>query len=114
MPRPAGKRCDIGAYELTFCKGVIVNRVGTPGDDLATDQHMQPTAAGADGFLGFEGNDGMRGGVADDGLCGGAGKDKLEGEDGSDKLIGGKGRDVCVGGPGSDIAKGCEVERSIP
>jgi len=113
VPRPFGKRCDIGAYELARCKGVIVNRVGTPGEDLESDLRMQPTIIG-DGFLGFAGPDGMRGAEGDDALCGGEGKDTLKGEDGNDTLVGGKGKDVCIGGPGTDRAKGCEVERSIP
>jgi hypothetical protein len=114
VPRPVGKRCDIGAYELVRCAGVVVNRVGTDDKDRADDPHMQPTAIGDDGFIGLEGSDGMEGGDGGDGLCGGAGDDTLKGDAGKDRFVGGKGRDVCIGGPGKDKAKGCEVERSIP
>lgn len=114
VSRPAGKRCDIGAYELVRCAGVVVNRVGTDDKDRKDDPHMQPTLIGDDGFIGLEGSDGMAGGDGDDALCGGAGDDTLEGEAGRDRLVGGKGRDICVGGPGMDKATGCEVERSIP
>ena len=122
VPRELGGRCDIGAYELVRCGGVVVNRVGTPGSDDLAAGGIAP-ATDADGFLGLRGRDLIRGDAGDDGLCGNEGGDKLKGRDGDDtlkggpgrdRLVGGPGRDKCVGGPGKDEARGCEVERSIP
>lgn len=113
IPRKLGGRCDIGAYERVRCGGVVVNRVGTQGDDnLAAGGIAPPTVA--DGFLGLKGTDQVRGDDGDDGLCGNGGDDELKGRDGADHLVGGAGLDVCEGGPGEDTARGCEIERSIP
>ncbi len=127
VPRSLGGRCDIGAYELVFCQGTVVNRVGTPGDDtlIGTD--------GPDGFLGFEGKDRLVGGKGNDRLCagpgkdtlkGGSGKDRLRGEAQKDTLRGGGGNDRMAGGPGGDVCIGgggkkdkgisCKTERGIP
>jgi CSLREA domain-containing protein len=103
-PRSLGGRCDVGAYELIFCKGVVVNRVGTPGNDRFTSPEMRPTA-GNDGILGLGGNDVLAGGDGNDALCGG---------DGNDILDGGNGIDKCDGGPGTDSSKNCEAKTSIP
>lgn len=101
---------DIGAYERVLCGGVLVNRIGTAGNDT-----IEGTPA-ADGILGQAGNDTLSGLSGKDGICGGAGKDKLRGGGGKDKLIGGagkdtliggKGRDTCKGGGGKDSEKGC-------
>jgi CSLREA domain-containing protein len=113
VPRDRGGACDTGAYELVKCGGVIVNRVGTAGDDDSAGARMAPTST-PDGMLGFAGDDRLSGAADDDGLCGLAGDDRLRGDEGDDELDGGAGRDVCVGGPGRDTATGCEVERSIP
>jgi hemolysin type calcium-binding protein len=78
---------DIGAYELTKCKGVIVNRVGTAGKDKLKGTRRK------DGILGLGGNDTLSGKKGKDGLCGGQGKDKLKGGPGKDKLNGGPGKD---------------------
>ncbi len=87
---------DIGAYELTKCKGVIVNRVGTSGKDKLKGTKRK------DGILGVGGNDVLKGRKGRDGLCGGRGKDKLKGGPGDDKLVGGPGKDKLNGGPGRD------------
>jgi CSLREA domain-containing protein len=143
VPRSLGGRCDIGAYELTRCQGVLVNRVGSKLKDASTSQRpplVTPTAA-ADGLLGLGGNDDLAGDAGDDGLCGGdggdtlrgsvggdvlaggadddvvnggGGPDRLLGGSGGDRLAGGPGFDVCKGGLGHDIATGCEVKRGIP
>ena len=140
VPRTTGGRCDIGAYELAKCHGLLVNRVGTNQDDTGTTTELKGTA-GADGYLGLagddlllggRGNDGMCGGTGNDDLSGGGGKDALLGSDGKDALRGGKskdlliggkgkdhleggpGHDVCNGGPGHDTASGCKVKHSIP
>ncbi len=113
VPRPQGPRCDSGAYELAYCGGKVVNRVGTSFVDTSSDSDLEPTDQG-DGVLGLKGSDSLAGAADNDGLCGGGGNDTLKGGDGNDKLIGGRGDDVCVGGPGADEAVGCEVERSIP
>ncbi|MGH2676523.1 MAG: choice-of-anchor Q domain-containing protein, partial [Actinomycetota bacterium] len=126
---------DIGAYELVRCQKVVVNHIGTPGDDALIG------TAGPDGVLAFEGNDivNTRGGK--DGVCAGpgndrvkagggrdrvsgdsgkdrlsgqGGKDLLRGGGGKDTLIGGGGKDRCSGGGGKDKARGCEKERRIP
>jgi CSLREA domain-containing protein len=112
-PRNLGGRCDIGAYELVRCKGVIVNRVGTSGNDKSTDPTMRPTS-GNDGILGLGGNDILAGGDGNDALCGGDGNDTLLGGNGNDILSGGSGNDKCDGGPGTDTAAGCEVKTRIP
>jgi RTX calcium-binding nonapeptide repeat (4 copies) len=143
VPRGLGGRCDIGAYELTRCQGVLVNRVGTRLDESSATLRppvMTPTS-GSDGLLGLGGNDHLDGDDGNDGLCGGKGNDVLNGGEGGDSLAGtahddvlkgstgpdrllggrggdrlkgGRGRDVCTGGPGHDIATGCEVKRGIP
>lgn len=103
-PRSLGGRCDVGAYELVTCHGVVVDRVGTAGNNNSANPPMKPTA-GRDGILGLGGNDTLSGGAGNDALCGGSGNDKLSG---------GSGTDVCDGGPGTDSATGCEVKFSIP
>jgi Right handed beta helix region/RTX calcium-binding nonapeptide repeat (4 copies) len=91
---------DIGAYELTKCKGVAVNFVGTDGKDKFRGTKKK------DGMLGLEGNDVLKGKKGKDGLCGGPGKDKLNGGPGKDKLNGGPGKDKLKGGPGKDTLVG--------
>lgn len=119
---PRKGRCDIGAYERLKCKGVLVNRVGTSGDDSSATQALLPTDA-ADGFLGLQNGDSLKGKAGDDGLCGngsgdilkgGKDDDKLVGGGGGDHLVGGPGHDLCIGGGGTDTATGCEVKRQIP
>jgi CSLREA domain-containing protein len=95
------KRCDIGAYELTRCGGVVVNRVGTSGRDRLAGTRR------ADGLLGLGGADVIKGLAGGDGICGGNGPDKLVGGKGADHLVGGKGRDRCRGGKGEDARKSC-------
>jgi CSLREA domain-containing protein len=104
IKRRLGGRCDIGAWELVRCQGVVVNVVGTDGPDLLEG------SSGVDGFLALGGNDTVRGGGARDGLCGGAGNDRLEGGSGSDRLDGGSGRDTCIGG-GRRQAVRCELPK---
>jgi CSLREA domain-containing protein len=143
VPRGLGGRCDIGAYELTRCQGVLVNRVGTKLDESSATLRppvMTPTND-SDGFLGLGGSDNLEGDDGNDGLCGGKGndvlrggqggdalagtahddvlkggrgRDRLLGGEGGDRLAGGPGPDVCKGGPGHDVATGCEVKRGIP
>ena len=96
--RPAGKRCDAGAYERTKCRGVLVdasftflsagndNDSGLNGDDLS---HPQRGTTGSQ----LGGNDI---------LCGGSGKVRLTADKGNDKLDGGPGTDTLDGGPGND------------
>jgi hypothetical protein len=84
---PRKGKPDIGAYELTKCEGVIVNRVGTAGKDKLKGTKKK------DGILGLGGNDKLAGKKGKDGLCGGQGKDKLKGGPGKDKLNGGPGKD---------------------
>lgn len=106
--RGVDRNCDIGAYELVFCRKVVVNRVGTSGKD-----RLGGTAS-RDGFLGFGGNDRLSGKGGKDGLCGGPGRDRLRGGGGNDILVGGPGRDTCAGQAGRDRARACERETSIP
>jgi CSLREA domain-containing protein len=119
--------CDIGAYELVVCKGAVVNRLGTEGNDTLVG------TTGPDGFLAFGGNDLVRGlggkdtaclgpgkdvgagGGGKDRLFGEGGKDRLKGQGGNDRLVGGPGKDTCIGGPGKkDRARQCEVEKTVP
>jgi hypothetical protein len=83
------RKCDIGAWELAFCRGAVINRIGTEGSDL-----LQGTS-GRDGIVGLGGQDTLRGLSGNDGLCGGGGPDELEGGTGTDVLDGGSGRDTC-------------------
>ena len=106
VTRRLGGRCDIGAWELARCMGVVINLVGTNGPELLVGS---PTA---DGILGRGSQDTLRGVSGNDGLCGGAGPDLLEGGPGSDDLDGGPGRDTCR--PGSGRAQRvirCELPR---
>lgn len=105
-------KCDIGSWELAYCQGAVVNRIGTTGADLLTG------TSGRDGILGLGGQDTLEGGTGNDGLCGGggpdvldggAGKDKLEGGPGKDTLDGGAGKDTCIGGPGKSTLVKCEL-----
>jgi Ca2+-binding RTX toxin-like protein len=100
---------DIGAYERVLCGNVLVNKIGTEGNDQLFG------SPGPDGILALGGNDIVAGLAGADGICGGAGrdrlkggagKDKLLGDGGKDKLKGGKGNDKLKGGPGADILIG--------
>ncbi len=104
VPRSMGGRCDVGAYEYVTCDGVVVDRVGTNGNDSSSSAFMAPTP-GVDGILGLGGNDTLSGGGGNDALCGGAGNDHLDG---------GAGHDICDGGPGHDTAVNCETKVSVP
>jgi len=102
VPRPAGPKPDIGAYERASCGGTLVDRVGTAGNDSLTG------TSGADGMLGLGGNDTLKGGGGPDALCGGKGNDQLFGGPGNDNLFGGLGIDTCSQGSGSGIRNSCE------
>jgi Ca2+-binding RTX toxin-like protein len=100
---------DIGAYERVLCGNVLVNEIGTAGDDEISG------SSGPDGVIGLGGKDTLKGLAGKDGLCGGPGRDKLKGaagkdtllgEAGKDKLKGGKGNDLLKGGPGADVLIG--------
>lgn len=91
---------EIGAYELVYCTEVIVNRVGTAGDDVLSGTN------GDDGFLLYGGDDEADGGSGDDALCGGGGNDQLNGSGGADILLGSTGNDRLDGGGGNDDARG--------
>jgi CSLREA domain-containing protein len=88
VPRPFGAKPDIGAYERASCGGVLVNIVGTAGNDTLMG------TSGPDGILGLGGNDLINGGAGDDGLCGGTGNDTLVPGLGVDQVIGGLGSDT--------------------
>ena len=107
VPRPQGRGCDLGAYELAFCGGRVVNMVGTPGSDRLVG------TSGVNSMLGLRGPDRLLGRRGNDFLCGGAGNDVLLGGRGRDRLLGGTGRDTCNGGPGPDSAAGCERTSSL-
>lgn len=140
VPRNRDNPCDTGAYARVLCNGVLVNRVGTAGDDSFRTPALKPTG-GADGYLGLQGNDNLRGGGGNDALCGvegndrlfgltgsdiisggpgndheegGPGNDDLFGGPGNDDLEGGIGTDSCDGGPGQDQATSCENQTGIP
>jgi hypothetical protein len=84
---PRKGKGDIGAYELSKCRRVVVNFVGTTGKDKLKGTKKK------DGMLGLGGNDKLKGKKGKDGLCGGSGKDKLIGGPGKDKFNGGPGKD---------------------
>lgn len=102
-PRCMGGRADIGAYERIACRGILVNRVGTRGDDLPVGP-LAPTSK-RDGIIGLEGDDRLKGADGNDALCGGPGDDHLDG---------GAGTDACAGGPGIDQARRCEKVTGVP
>lgn len=118
--RGVARNPDIGAYELVTCLGVVVNRVGSEGDDTLTG------TGGADGVLAFAGNDTVRTRAGDDAVCGGKGNDALFGGGADDSLAGGRGNDELNGGPGrNDVCNGgkgrrdtatrsCETVRGVP
>ena len=98
---------DIGAYERVTCGNVLVNEIGTAGNDVVTG------TSGPDGILGQGGNDSLKGLGGKDGLCGGAGKDTLKGGAGNDKLLGEGGKDKLKGGKGNDVLKGGPANDSL-
>ncbi len=108
VPRNLSGQCSIGSYEPTFCRGRIVNVVGTPGNDRLVG------TGGNDGLLGLEGNDRISGLGGNDRLCAGSGNDRLRGGAGNDVLEGRAGTDRCSGGPGTDTAFSCEKKNSVP
>jgi hypothetical protein len=102
--RPQGAACDAGAYELAFCHGVVVNVVGTNGNDVA----LRGTD-GNDGIFALQGNDTVNGLDGNDAICGGEGDDLLKGGSGRDALDGEDGiADDCRGGPDADQFFNCE------
>lgn len=105
LPRKLGGRCDIGAWELGRCEGVVINRIGLPGG-----VRLDGTSR-ADGFYGSNGADVLFGKGGSDGLCGRGGSDRLDAAGGNDKLNGGKGRDTCLGGGGRNRLRNCELPR---
>ena len=106
VKRSLGGRCDIGAWELARCQGIVINIIGTNGPELliGTD--------GPDGILGLGSSDTLRGRGGNDGLCGGTGADLLAGGTGKDGLDGGGGRDTCrPGGRPNKPSVSCELPR---
>jgi hypothetical protein len=106
VKRSLGGRCDIGAWELARCQGIVINIIGTNGPELllGTD--------GPDGILGLGSSDTLRGRGGSDGLCGGGGADLLVGGTGKDGLDGGGGRDTCQpGGRRNKPPVSCELPR---
>lgn len=117
VPRPQGRRPDIGAYERASCGGRLVNTVGSPFSDLLAGTGVDDGLIGlgrADTLNGKPGADGLCGGSGADTLLGKAGRDKLLGSRGDDELNGGAGIDVCKGGPGTDSATRCERTTGVP
>jgi CSLREA domain-containing protein len=106
VPRSMGGPCDIGAWELVRCEGVVVNLIGTNGPELLVG------TSGPDGVLALGGQDAVRASDGKDGLCGGAGNDLLKGAGGDDRINGGPGRDTCIGGGGRDRIRNCELSKA--
>ena len=100
VPRPQGAKLDTGAYERAVCDRLVVNVVGTEGNDA-----LRGTAA-RDGILALEGNDVVRSVDGNDKACGGPGNDKLFGGDGNDRLFGQSGNDFLDGGAGTNVLNG--------
>ena len=98
-------KCDIGAWELSYCQGAVINRIGTESADLLSG------TSGRDGILGLGGQDTLRGLGGNDGLCGGNGPDVLEGGPGRDKMDGGSGKDNCLGANARDTLVKCELPK---
>lgn len=120
LPQTGGNPCDIGSYELVLCKGIVVNKVGTAGDDVLAGTNGTEgfaTLAGNDKVTALggkdaaclgDGNDRASGGGGKDKLLGERGKDRLRGEGGNDLLLCGSNKDRGQGGPGKDRLKDCE------
>ncbi|HET6771285.1 MAG TPA: choice-of-anchor Q domain-containing protein [Actinomycetota bacterium] len=87
---------DIGAYELAFCSGTVVNRVGTAGNDTLAG------TSGADGVFALAGDDTIDTKEGDDRICAGEGSDTVNGASGNDTLLGESGDDVLTGAGGND------------
>jgi CSLREA domain-containing protein len=85
----SGPECEPGAFEVSRCRGVLVNVVGTQADD-----GFITGTTGADSILGLGGNDSVDADSGVDTVCGGEGDDWIFDEDGDD--------DVLDGGPGTD------------
>lgn len=98
-------KCDIGAWELEYCQGAVINRIGSDASDLLSGTSSR------DGILGLGGQDTLRGLGGNDGLCGGKGPDVLEGGAGNDVLDGGAGKDECIGGGGRTRTVKCELPK---
>ena len=102
LPRPQGSSFDLGSYERAFCQGVLVNEVGSEGDDSIT------ASTEVDGILGLGGDDVIHALEGNDAVCAGAGNDVVLGgfpgsvADGADVLVGGTGADDLRGGGNAD------------
>lgn len=97
--RPQGPACDIGAYEYALCGAVLINIVGTSGNDS-----LNGTAA-ADGIFGGNGNDTINGNGGNDAICPGSGNDTATGGAGNDTFFLKDGvADSADGGTGTDTA----------
>jgi hypothetical protein len=96
VPRPQGRECDVGAFELARCGKVPTTAVGGPLKDLIRG------GKGRDVIAGFGGSDRISGAGGADLLCGGVGKDILNGGKGRDRLFGEAGRDTLLGGRSLD------------
>ena len=106
VKRSLGGKCDIGAWELARCRGIVINIIGTNGPELLVGTD------GRDGILGLGSSDTLRGVGGNDGLCGGTGADFLAGGLGIDALDGGGGRDTCnAGGRRNKRSVSCELPR---
>jgi CSLREA domain-containing protein len=109
VPRAAGGACDIGAYELVRCHGLVANRVGTSGSDSVAGTGARDSfllLGGDDRAFGLAGDDVFCGGAGDDREVGGPGNDRLFGDTENDRLTGGKGSDLLAGGRGKDKLRG--------
>ena len=99
VPRPQGVGCDIGAYEFVLCGAVVVNLVGTAGNDTLSGTSQN------DGILGLGGNDTINGNGGNDAICAGAGNDTANGGAGNDTFFLKDGlADTADGGTGTDTA----------
>jgi Ca2+-binding RTX toxin-like protein len=111
--RPQGPACDIGAYEFALCGAVVVNLVGTAGNDTLSG------TSGNDGILGGAGNDTINGNGGNDAICPGSGNDTANGGSGNDTFFlkdglpdtadGGTGTDTATIDPGLDTTTTMEV-----
>ena len=104
---PRRGACDIGAYELVACDGLIVDGRALEAVVFGTDANDQLLGSTAgDVVLGFGGHDAIVSGRGDDVICGAAGNDRIRGGAGSDRVRGGDGNDRLRGGPHADTLRG--------
>ena len=118
-------RAQMHARVVTGDAGLMLDFVGTGGDDWLPGSSVADRMDGGDGLdsiygaggddhiLGGAGEDVLEGGAGDDHLYGGPDYDELYGQDGDDYLDGGAGDDYLLGGAGDDVLTDTEGNNGL-